>query len=489
MILKQCASALALPLFYIFNYSLETGSLPDVWKLANISPIFKKGSKLIPKNYRPVSLTSIPCKILESIIKDQISQHLETNKLISPCQHGFVKRKSCTTNLLETVDKITAAISKKIPIDIIYLDFAKAFDTVPHRRLILKLESYGIQGKLLNWIKSFLCNRSQRVVQGSVISDWKKVYSGVPQGSVLGPLLFLLYINDLPDMIQNDFKLFADDAKLISVIDEPDKVKLLQDDLDKVVEWSKLWLIKLNISKCKVMHFGTNNELTDYFLNDLNTNTVNKLTESDFERDLGVFISSNLKWNKQVVAASNKANQILGRMKKAFDFININTAKILYTSFIRPHMEFAISVWSPYLIGDINILEKTQRRATKMVSSIYNDSYEQRLKKFELTSLETRRLRGDLIQMYKIFHRLDKINNIPDFKNKNDASKLRVNDFRLEREIVKNCDQRYYFLYNRVAEFWNKLSTNEINSKSINIFKSVLDKHLKEKKFLLNFYK
>ena len=473
-VLQECASELAVPLTLIYSDSIKKGEIPLIWKLANISPLYKKGSRLLAENYRPVSLTSVPCKILEGVIKDKIMKHLNEDNLITKVQHGFVKRKSCVTNLLETLDDITSAIDNKFSVDVIYLDFAKAFDTVPHQRLTHKLKSYGIEGKILNWIKEFLNNRKQRVIQGDTVSCWKDVFSGVPQGSVLGPILFLIYINDLPDNILNTIKLFADDTKLISVLDEDYKCSMLQEDLNKISEWCKKWLILLNAQKCKVIHFGSKNKKTNYFLFNHKTNESDILEKSDVEKDLGIFFSSNLKWKNQVTSAAAKANQILGMLKRTFTRLNPMTFKVLYTSYVRPHLEYAISVWSPYFKYDIQLLEKVQERATKIVPGFQKIEYSERLKRLDLLSLEKRRRRGDLIQMYKLAKKIEtlQVKNLPGL-NQKDVN-FRSNHLRLEREINVNSS-RFNFLYNRVANDWNQLTDEIVDAKNLNAFKNMID--------------
>ena len=221
----------------MYRKSLDEGELPLDWKEANVTPIHKKGSKTVPGNYRPVSLTSIPCKILEDLVREEIQRHLEKNNLMNQNQHGFVQGKSCLTNLLETLEDITASIDEGSEIDMIYLDFSKAFDSVLYRRLLKKLEAHGIKGKILSWIKDFLIGRKQQVVVNGIKSKKSDVISGVPQGSVLGPSLFVLYITDIDIGIRSNIQKFADDTKIYRQIDSEDDIKILQEDLIKLEEW------------------------------------------------------------------------------------------------------------------------------------------------------------------------------------------------------------------------------------------------------------
>lgn len=244
-LLKETASILSKPIYDLFTKSLESGFLPYQWKDANVTCIYKKGDKSLPGNYRPVSLTSVLCKTLEKVAREAIMTHLNANNLLADSQYGFRQNRGCILQLLKVVDEWSRDIDNNKQIDCVYLDFQKAFDTVPHRRLIKKLESFGICGNILNWISSFLTHRRQRVVLDGTFSEWKPVISGIPQGSVLGPVLFIIYINDLPDLVKCFCKLFADDTKIYKSIGIVQDQVQLQKDLFSVCDWSDNFLLLL----------------------------------------------------------------------------------------------------------------------------------------------------------------------------------------------------------------------------------------------------
>jgi hypothetical protein len=291
LVLKKLADELAAPLAIVMRASLQEGSVPTRGLAHSVMPIYKKGPKSEPGNYRPVSLTSVTCRLMEGILKDQIVKHLERQGLIRAMQHGFMRGRSCTTNLLSFFEKITSELDSGKVIDVIYLDFAKAFDTVPHKRLKKKLKAHGIGGNVLKWITAWLSGRKQRVVLNGKESSWEEVLSGVPQGSVLGPLLFTIFINDL-DLAVSDLELllkFADDTKMSRVIDSDADRAGLQDALNKQMDWSNMWGMKFTVSKCKVMHMGRGNAKSDYEM----AGTV--LEKSREEKDLGVIVQDTVK--------------------------------------------------------------------------------------------------------------------------------------------------------------------------------------------------
>ena len=243
----------------IFHKTLETGQLPRKWLDAVITPIFKKGQRCLPENYRPVSLLSIICKILESIITPQIVNHIKNNNLACSQQHGFTKGKSTTRNLLEALNIWTEAIMHDIPVDVLFLDYAKAFDSVPHKRLLKQVQSFGIKGRALDWITAFLTDRRQQVRANGETSAFTPVLSGVPQGSILGPILFTLYVNDIPAELENLISMYADDTKIYAVLSSEYASALLATDLKKLELWAKLMQMKFHLETCKVTHITKHN--------------------------------------------------------------------------------------------------------------------------------------------------------------------------------------------------------------------------------------
>lgn len=472
MLLKECADVLAEPLSMIFQQSFASGHLPADWKSANVVPIFKKGKRGDVSNYRPVSLTSVPCKVMEALLKDELTKHLEATDLLSKVQHGFCQGRSCLTNLLETFEAWTLALDQGYGIDVVYLDYRKAFDTVWHSGLLTKLQGYGVEGQLLAWIKSFLQGRRMRVQVRGAHSEWVDVSSGVPQGSVLGPLLFLIFVNDIPEWIKSNVKMFADDTKVWTRISTLKDGEVLQDDLNNLMSWSDKWKLGFNPEKCKVMHIGHSLD-TKYSMNV--KGKVWELEETKEERDLGIIVTSNLKPSQQCAKAASKARSILGWINRHFGSLNADEFKILYKVYVRPHMEFCIQAWSPYLQKDITCLEKIQRRATKMVHGLRNMAYDDRLEILGLLSLEKRRLRGDLIEVFKILTDREYIDKhqffTPSLSSHLRGHSLKLLKSRSSRQVRQN------FFSQRVIEEWNKLPSDVVTSTSVNMFKNRLDDH------------
>lgn len=468
-LLKNCADSIAGPLSSIFQQSIDTGEIPEDWRLAEVCPIFKKGRRSDPGNYRPVSLTSVACKVMETIIRKHLLQMVEGD--LSDSQHGFRKGRSCLTNLLETFEEWTRALDNGYGLDVVYLDYRKAFDSVPHKRLLSKLKAMGIPAKFLAWIKDFLSHRRMRVRVNGSFSQWENVISGVPQGSILGPLLFLLFVNDLPDSIISSIRMFADDVKLSAAIKTETDGKVLQHDLDSLSNWSEKWLLRFNLDKCKLLHIGHCHN-TSYNLRD---GTVTKqLVVVEEEKDLGVYTTADLHFSTQCSKAAARASSVLGLIHRNFRRIDVHDFRVLYKMYVRPHLEYCVQAWSPWLIKDMNCLENVQRRATRMVSGLRYKSYSERLRILGLTTLQQRRKRGDLIETYKLLTGKEAIDWRGFFQHAPTAHGLRGHSLKL---FVPPCHKaiRKNFFSCRVVEDWNSLPQEIIDSATVDMFKRRLD--------------
>ena len=476
-VLRECAEELSQPIATLYENSLKQGKIPYQWKLADIVPIFKKGNREDPLNYRPVSLTSILCKILEKIVRERWVNHLERNKLLSDKQFGFRSKRSCVANLLSFYDRVTEVLQEREGwVDCIYLDLKKAFDKVPHNRLKWKLRTGGgVGGKLLEWMEDFLGGRKMRTVTRGEKSGWREVTSGVPQGSVLAPVMFLVYINDLTEGVTSYMNMFADDAKVQRKITDEESTKALQSDLDKIHGWSQKWQMEFNTSKCSVIHMGESQkrEMAAYKLGE------EELKKVDKEKDLGVTITKNLDPGEHIGGIVRKAYAWWANLRMAFNYMDLRMAKILITQYIRPSLEYAAVIWNPHQKKDIAKLEKVQRDITRKVPGLQGLTYEERLEKLEITSLEERRVRGDVINMYKCIKGkqfVDKENFVELTQGKTRGHKLKVQKAKGLKDVKK------YSFPNRAIDKWNKLPAEVIEASSIGNFKKRYDEQKKRDK-------
>ena len=481
-VLRAAAGAISIPLEIIFNKSMSTGECPTDWRSANVTPIHKKGDRTVPSNYRPVSLTSQVCKVLESIVKKHILEHLTRNNILSDMQHGFREGRSCLTNLLDTLEMWTETLSEENGIDVAYLDFRKAFDLVSHRHLLHKMAKYGITQQILNWVAAFLDSRTQRVVIRGTTSKAFDVTSGVPQGSVLGPVLFLIFINDLPLEVISPMSLFADDSKVFTKIITNGKAKkkndnnnlygneALQRDLDNIQDWARRWKMEFNVDKCKIMHLGSKNQKHTYTMGGRN------LAVTTEERDLGILIDDKLNFESHIKGIVKRANRMLGLIKIGFECLDMVMFKNLYPVMVRPLLEYCVQVWSPYKCGDIDLLERVQRRATRIVPELRNLPYEERMRRLKLTSLTERRARGDMIETYKLITRKENVNPDKFFKMADIRGDIEIHHgLKISKKGVKG-ERRKHFYTQRVVDPWNGLPPKVVQAKSVGAFKKGFDK-------------
>jgi hypothetical protein len=475
-VLKECRGVLSRPLCKLFNLSLCTGTLPEIWRCANVVPIYKSGDRQSIKNYRPVSLLSIVSKVFERCIFNKIYPHLYNQ--LNNAQHGFTKGRSTCTQLLHFVNDTSKALDETGQIDAVYLDFEKAFDRVTHSLLFKKLQCYGIGGKLLCWFKSYLTNRQQRVVINGLSSKWVPVLSGVPQGSIMGPLLFLLYIDDISSCLKfSKSMVFADDTKLYMSIDSESDCQKLQADLNAIEYWSKTWKMKLNVTKCKILTVTRKrNPVTyNYYMNN------EEVERCDNIRDLGVIINNKLTWCDHVQSIVSKANKVMGLIKRTLGYnAPISVSKQLYISLVRSILEYCTPVWSGMTVNETILIERVQRAATRFILHSPDIDYHERLMKLQMMPLTLRRDYLDLCMFFKYckgLHFKVDIENYVTFVNRNTVNTRNNQEQKVCIPITNTfaCQKTFFF---RIIFMWNILAEGVRNCDHIKTFKHEITKLL-----------
>ena len=413
-LLKLGAEFIAPSLTHLFQLSLSSGELPLDWISANVVPVHKKGDKQLTKNYRPISLTSVVVKIMERIIHRQLIYALESHNLLHDCQFGFRRKRSTVSLLLQAVHDWAGSLNHRNSTHCLFLDLAKAFDSVSHARLLLKLEALGITGNLLVWLRGFLSARRQRVVINGEFSSWVPVASGVPQGSVLGPLLFLLYVNDISLVVTNStVKFFADDVTIYKEIACPADVHLLQLDLSKVVQWAKTWLLRLNPDKCEsiVLSNKRSPPVPHYYLD------TELISSKPVIRYLGILVDSHLTWNDHCKYVAAKATRSLNFLRHCLFNSPGTVRSATYKCIVRPIMEYACSVWFLHTAKNINTLERVQNRAARWAagsrwsssSCCWSRSSDVCLKDLKWPSIHQRHIYFSVCQVHDILHNRNSI--------------------------------------------------------------------------------
>ena len=473
-LLRECATEIAPTLCRLFRRSMDEGEIPSRWKEAHIIPIHKKGNKAIMANFRPVALTSVLCKIFEKIVCSTIMSFLTRNSLITPQQHGFVKGRSCQTNILLCLEKWTSCLDNNNSVDVAYFDYAKAFDKVSHRLLLTKLKAYGIDGRLLAWLEAYLRDRKQRVVVGNAKSSWLDVVSGTTQGTVLGFLLFLIFINDLPKKCSRDdeslIMLLADDTKTYQEIDSDAahhaaNQQALQNRINLIAQWASDWRMEINPSKSKIMHVGRNNPSLPYSINGMPIESIAT------EKDIGFWITEDLSPTTHVHKARSRALGEICRIRRNFTHIDKRAFCLLYNQQIRPHLDHGMAACPPSTSAESKILESVQSKATAMVHGLKHLNSEERRKKLGLMKLEERRERGDLIEVFKILKGHTRIDPALFWEVRNARGGVRL----VKELAVKGRRQRHSFFSYRVIQQWNLLPIELKTAPSLDSFKNRLD--------------
>lgn len=479
---KGGGDVLLLQMCRLFQMSMSTGSLPSDWKKSIIYPIKKKSHPKTVNDFRPISITSCICRIFERIIRDTIQSFLSDNFSLNLSQHGFMKDRSTLTAHLTYSNDVSVALDSSLCVDCAYFDFSKAFDSVRHDYLMQKLVNIGISGKILNWIRNYLHNRSQVVNINGAISTERQVSSGVVQGSVLGPILFTIFINDIDEHITNCSVLkYADDLRIYrsfksDLSSQQHSGTLFQNDINALVAWSKTWDLDFNVSKCCILHYGRTNIKNTYKIEDA------PIVSRSNEKDLGVLFSNKFNFNEHIETIVKKANQKLGIIAHVFKNRSSKSILPLYKTLVRPLLEYNSAIWCPIAKKYEQKIEKIQKKTLNLLSdkSLENLSYQQKLSRTKLLSLRARRIQHQLMIMYKM-----KNNKMglcfDDFFTTNNYNRTRGNVYKL---LIPKCvtKMRKGFFSCASVKHWNRLKTSEISVRSSHLFKKNLMSYFRREK-------
>ena len=465
-ILRDLAEEIAPSLCLIFQQIYNTGETPQDWRDAIVTPIYKKGNKHDPQNYRPVSLTSIACKIFEHVLCSAIMTHLNSCGVLTNDQHGFRKGLSTETQLLAAVHDWSHALHEGRQTDVLFLDFSKAFDSVPNGRLVEKLRYYGISGKANRVIESLLRSRRQRVAVNGSLSQWVPVTSGVPQGTVVGPILFLIYINDIQSGISSRMRLFADDSVIYRSIDTNNDHLALRDDLARLDQWASTWQMTFKPEKCYVMSI-TNKRSASVFQYSLKGVPLQTVSSWPY---LGVEIDNKLTWTPHLNKVIRSATRTLGVVQRTLHAAPQACRRVAYQALIRPKLEYASTAWSPQTPGKIRQLEAVQSKAARFVAHSYSRHTSATALKSNLgwPPLALRRDYRDSVMWYKIHHGLVHIT-FPDIVVP--KQRLGRHDHILAyRQVRPRVEAYRHSFYVRTIPLWNSLPASVVSSPSLTVF-------------------
>ena len=474
VLFKSCHASLSLPLYILFTRSLSLMQVPASWKLSHVSPIYKKGPHTDPLNYRPISLTSICSKSMERILVKSIHDHIDSQNILSSSQFGFRPSFSVQDQLILAYDYISAEYDMGNIVELVLFDFRKAFDLVPHSILLDKLSAMGFNNPLLGWFKDFLLGRTMSVVVGGTPSSQRLVTSGVPQGSVVGPLLFILFINHLTHDLSSKSYLFADDLKIFlgasrDAASYSDCILAIQQDIDLLSSRAESWGLSFAVQKCVrlrfVRPFVTIPPPSPLYIGN------HLLDCKDSCRDLGILIDTQLKFHSHISLVSAKAAGMSSTLLRGTLCRSPEFMREIFITHIRPLLEFSSSVWNSGYVMDLCLLESVQRRWTKQIDGLSDLDYFDRLKSLSLFSVWGRLFRADLVLVWKILH-----GHIPSLSHLLPlANNHRTRGHPLKLLVNRtNTEVRRRFFTNRIVNSWNCLSHSTVTAPSLQTFKSRL---------------
>jgi hypothetical protein len=468
----HCAIALLEPIHHLFTLCLSQHYLPLEWRSHHIVPIPKSKDTSTVANFRPISLLCCISKVLERLVFDKIFDFL-ANHCITLSQFGFMKRRSTLKQLLLFTEFLNSSYDNHQQVDTVYLDIRKAFDSIPHDKLLTKLWESGITGSLWGFCKAYLTDRRQRVVIEGQHSSWLPVSSGVPQGSILGPLFFIVYVNELPSVLTSALAfMFADDTKCSKRILSSTDCSLLQSDLNNINDWSCENDLQFNVSKFKLLRFYNRSNI--HFSENYSMDGV-PIEECDYCRDLGVIISVDLSWSQHYDHMIRAAYQILGLIRRTFSSsASTHSKKLLYLSLIRSRLIYCSQVWKPHLIKDIKLLELVQRRATKFILNDYTSSYKTRLISLQLLPLMYMYELFDILFMVNCLLKPDPSFPVTDFISFSTAHTRSGYSVKLKHKTSES-NHSYHSYLHRIIRLWNAVPTIDLTLSVITIRKHLLD--------------
>jgi hypothetical protein len=400
---KEAKDNLCFPMAILWQKSMDTGEIPDLFRKAHVTPILKPGaSRSEQSSYRPVSLTSHLVKTFERILKARLQNHLEFTIAFNKNQHGFRAKRSCLSQLLAHYEEILKGMEEGFNVDSIYLDFSKAFDKVDLGILCWKLKKMGIQGQLGVWLHNFLKDRKQIIIANGAKSSESKVISGVPQGTVLGPLLFLIMINDIDDnVINSSVKVFADDTRITKAVKTEEEAALLQEDLETLYTWAIDNNMAFNGSKFEVLRFGKNQELKDN-TNYLTPEAEDLIEVKDVLRDLGIMVNDKANFEDHIDKVCAQVNQKAGWILRTFTCRRTWFMKLMWKTLVQGHIDYCSQLYQPIQTGQLQRIENLQKSFTKKIPEMKNINYWERLKCLRLNSQQRRFERYRIIYTWKI---------------------------------------------------------------------------------------
>ena len=484
ILLNKCSDALSTPLAKIWSSSLESGEIPSECKAATISPIHKGKSRALPKNYRPVALTSHLIKVFEKVVRKRIVEFMDEHRLFNDSQHGFRGGRSCLSQLLSHFDRITAELEKGYGVDVIYLDFAKAFDKLDHGITLHKLKALGIHGNLGRWISCFLTNRTQSVIVEGRKSAPKPVVSGVPQGSMLGPLLFLVLIGDIDKDVASSFlSSFADDTRIGRKITDISDLACLQADLEAIYTWSSANNMQFNCDKFELVRYRSNISKAVQAETSYTSYDGSPIEEKDHVRDLGVTLSNDATFKKHIQERCELAKSKISWFLRTFSSRQRCPMTTLWKSLIMSHIEYCSQLWSPSTVGNIQALELLQKAFISRIDGMYGLSYWEQLSELKLYSLERRRERYQVIYTWRILEgQVPNIDTTPIRSTHSDRRGRMCIPPSLSSSAPERIKSiRFASLAHKGPRLFNSLPTEirNLTGCSVDCFKGALDRYLR----------